>query len=303
VVTSTAAPFEAEPTAQQSRAVPHEIASSLRKPAGKVPVAQVWPPSAVAADPGAPVCVDPTIKHWEAVRHDTFVNSKRPLGARGFGSLWVLQVRPSSVVTTTSAPAPEEAWVPTIEQRSASGHDTPVGSPKPPTNDVVQVRPPFFVVVTMPAPDVVVPDTTQSVAVGQDRMYAPATLFGSILVCHVLPPSVVATTIGDCEDRVSPIAQQTCDVGQDTSHRTNTAVGTDSVVQVPPPSVVTTAGSSSASGPLSPTAQHLVAVGHDSPERMLVPLGRVSLVQVVPPFVVTITPASKLGIPSFSLVS
>jgi hypothetical protein len=205
-------------------------------------------------------------------------------------------------VTTTSAPAPAEAWVPTIQQSSAVGHDTPLGSAKPPTNDVAQVRPPFFVAVTMPAPDVVVPDTTQSVAVGQDRMYAAAILRGSILVCQLRPPSVVATTIGDCEDRVSPMAQQTRDVGQDTSHRTNTAFGTDSVVHSPRLFVLTTAGASSASGPRSPTAQHLVTVGHDNPERMLVPLGSRCLFQVLPPSVVATTPALKVGMPRFSPV-
>jgi hypothetical protein len=206
-------------------------------------------------------------------------------------------------VTTTSAPALEEAWVPTIQQSSAVGHDTPVGSVKPPTNDVAQVRPPFSVAVTMPAPDVVVPDTTQSVAVGQDRMYAAAIFRGSILVRQVLPPSVVAMTIGDCEDRFSPMAQQTWDVGQDTSHRTNTAFGADSVVHTPWLSIVTIAGSSSASRPRSPTAQHLVAVGHDNPERMLVPFGSRCLFQVLPPSVVATTPALNVGIPRFSPVS
>jgi hypothetical protein len=179
----------------------------------------------------------------------------------------------------------------------------PFGLAKPLTNDEFQVRPPFLVVVTMPAPDVNVPDTTQSAAVGQDRMYAAAIFGGSILVCQFLPPSVVARTIGDCEVRVSPTAQHTLDVGQDTSHRTNTAFGTDSVVHAPRLFVVTTTGLSSASGPLSPTAQHLVAVGHDKPERMLVPLGSRCLIQVLPPSVVATTPALKVGIPKFSPVS
>jgi hypothetical protein len=134
-------------------------------------------------------------------------------------------------------------------------------------------------------------------------MYAAATSFGSISVCQTLPASVVAMTIGVCDDRVSPMAQHAWEVGQDTSQRTKTALGTDSVFHVPPPFVVTTAGLSSASGPLSPTAQHLVGVGHESPERMLVPFGRGCLVQASPPFVVTNTPASKLGIPSVSAVS
>ena len=134
------------------------------------------PPSAVvsATPDGLLVEADPTTTQSLAEEQDT--PSAKPLGR----DVWVVQVAPSSVVASTSAP------LPTAQQSVAAGQETAVRSLVG-LLLLLHVVPPLVVVATE------FPTAIQSRGVGQEIAFRLRTVLGIGWITQVVPPSVVAT--------------------------------------------------------------------------------------------------------------